>query len=166
MSFPQYNWKYNSSSAFFFSAIHSLWDDASGLAWDIRTLPVGWQAKGNASSHITLQLFQKSAGYIMLYVSNNTYFTPIMYFILKIKFICVHSEVYECKCKCFMWKVHQPLAQPPTWTARTFYFGKKLNWSFTKYEDNLKSSWTDGSVPLLCRGMRWLLCQVVVVGTT
>jgi len=28
-------------------------------------------------------------------------------------------------------------------------------------EDRLKSSWTGGSAPLLCRGRRWLLCQVV-----
>jgi len=30
-----------------------------------------------------------------------------------------------------------------------------------KYEGRLKSSWTGGSAPLLCRGRRWLLCQVV-----
>jgi hypothetical protein len=32
------------------------------------------------------------------------------------------------------------------------------------YEGCLKNSWTGGSAPLLCRGRRWLLCQVVVVG--
>jgi hypothetical protein len=34
------------------------------------------------------------------------------------------------------------------------------------YEGRLKSSWTGGSAPLLRRGRRWLLCQVVVVGVT
>jgi hypothetical protein len=34
------------------------------------------------------------------------------------------------------------------------------------YEGCFKSSWTGGSEPLLCRGRRWLLCQVVVVGVT
>jgi len=34
------------------------------------------------------------------------------------------------------------------------------------YEGRLKSLWTGGSTPLLCRGRRWLLCQVVVVGVT
>jgi len=29
------------------------------------------------------------------------------------------------------------------------------------YDGRLKSSWTGGSAPLLCRGRRWLLCQVV-----
>jgi hypothetical protein len=33
-----------------------------------------------------------------------------------------------------------------------------------KYEGHLKSSWTGGSALLLCRGRRFLLCQVVVVG--
>jgi hypothetical protein len=31
------------------------------------------------------------------------------------------------------------------------------------YEGRLQSSWTRGSAPLLCRGRRWLLWQVVVV---
>jgi hypothetical protein len=35
-----------------------------------------------------------------------------------------------------------------------------------KYEGHLKSSWIGGSAPLLCRGRRWLLWQVVVVGVT
>jgi len=34
------------------------------------------------------------------------------------------------------------------------------------YEGRWKSSWTGGIAPLLCRGRRWLLCQVVVVGVT
>jgi len=36
----------------------------------------------------------------------------------------------------------------------------------SKYEGRLISSWTDCSAPLLFRGRRWLLCQVVVVGVT
>jgi hypothetical protein len=36
----------------------------------------------------------------------------------------------------------------------------------TMYEGRLKSSWIGGSAPLLCRGRRWLLCQVVVAGVT
>jgi len=32
--------------------------------------------------------------------------------------------------------------------------------------DPLKGSWTGGLAPLLCRGRRWLLCQVVVVVVT
>jgi len=34
------------------------------------------------------------------------------------------------------------------------------------YEDRLKSPLTSGSAPLLYRGIRWLLCHVVVVGIT
>jgi hypothetical protein len=34
------------------------------------------------------------------------------------------------------------------------------------YEGRLKSSWSGGSAPLLYRGRRWLLCQVVVVEVT
>jgi hypothetical protein len=33
------------------------------------------------------------------------------------------------------------------------------------YEGRLQNSLTGGSVPLLCRERRWLLCRVVVVGT-
>jgi uncharacterized protein YegL len=33
-------------------------------------------------------------------------------------------------------------------------------------EGRLKNLWTGGSAPLLCRGRRWLLRQVVVVGIT
>jgi len=29
------------------------------------------------------------------------------------------------------------------------------------YEGRFRSSWTGGSAPLLCRGRRWLLCQIV-----
>jgi hypothetical protein len=32
------------------------------------------------------------------------------------------------------------------------------------YKGHLKSSWTGGSLPLLCSGRHWLLCQVAVVG--
>jgi hypothetical protein len=35
-----------------------------------------------------------------------------------------------------------------------------------EYDGRLKISWTGRSAPLLCRGRRWLLCQVVVVGVT
>jgi hypothetical protein len=40
----------------------------------------------------------------------------------------------------------------------------KKNKQLRTYEGHLRSSWTGGSAPLLCKGRRWLLCQVVVVG--
>jgi len=36
----------------------------------------------------------------------------------------------------------------------------------TIYNGYLQSWWSGSCVPLLCRGRRWLLCQVVVVGVT
>jgi hypothetical protein len=39
-------------------------------------------------------------------------------------------------------------------------------WTSYNYEGRLKSSWTGGSAPLLCRGRQWLLYQAVVVGLT
>jgi hypothetical protein len=44
--------------------------------------------------------------------------------------------------------------------------GRMLGQCLPIYEGRLKSSWNGGSAPLLCRGRRWLLCQVVVVGVT
>jgi hypothetical protein len=53
----------------------------------------------------------------------------------------------------------------PTRQIMTYYFPIG-NVRFLTYEDRLQSSWTGGSAPLLCRGRRWLLCQVIVVGVT
>jgi hypothetical protein len=46
------------------------------------------------------------------------------------------------------------------------YITNGFLWSRPIYEGRFKSLWTGGSAPLLCRGRRWLLCQVVVVGVT